>query len=98
MVTSIYGNNDQDDGYVVVDSMEYPSLIKTADQKYLSSYNNTKIAKNYMANLTYHCGSAREFFYGGGEPSSPSQSMTCQWDKTWTPTHELGTEKIKKKN
>ena len=74
--------------------MEYPSLTKTADQKYLSTYNNTKIAKNYMANLTYHCGSAREFFYGGGEPSSPSQSMTCQWDKTWTPTHELGTENL----
>ena len=48
------------------------------------------IAKNYMANLTYHCGSAREFFYED-ESQSVTQSMTCQWDKTWTPTTELGT-------
>ena len=37
-----------------------------------------------MANLTYTCGWAREFVEGGVE-----QSMTCQWNKTWTPTHEL---------
>ena len=43
-----------------------------------------------MANLTYRCGSAREFFYADGS-HSPSQSMTCQWDKTWSPTSYLGT-------
>ena len=42
-----------------------------------------------MANLTYGCGAAREFFYQDGT-QSPTQSMTCQWDKTWTPTPDLG--------
>ena len=50
---------------------------------------NTLIAKNYMANLTYDCGSAREFFYDDGTQAK-TQSMTCQWDRTWTPSAELG--------
>ena len=43
-----------------------------------------------MANLTYYCGDAREFFHSDGS-QSVTQSMTCQWDKTWTPTTQLGT-------
>ena len=78
---------DKDDGYVIVNSIEYPSLTRTENLKLLSTFNNVDIAKNYMANLTYHCGSAREFFNEDGSRSS-SQSMTCQWDKTWT--HQLG--------
>ena len=80
---------DEDDGYVIVNSLQYPSLSRTTDLKLLSTFNNIDIAKNYMANLTYHCGSAREFFVEEGE-SSPTQSMTCQWDKTWSPTSDLG--------
>ena len=80
---------DEDDGYVIVNSLEYPSLSRTTDLKLLSTFNNIDIAKNYMANLTYHCGSAREFFDEEGE-SSPTQSITCQWDKTWSPTSDLG--------
>ena len=33
----------------------------------------------------YRCGSAREFLNNDGESHNPSLSMTCQWDKTWTP-------------
>ena len=42
---------------------------------------------NFLFNR-YHCGSAREFLQSDGS-HSPSQSMTCQWDKTWTPTFTL---------
>ena len=42
-----------------------------------------------MTNLTYNCGSAREFFYAD-DSHDKTQSMTCQWDRTWTPTVELG--------
>ena len=41
-----------------------------------------------MANLTYHCGTAREFKLPDGS-FTPTESMTCQWDKTWTPTSEI---------
>ena len=37
----------------------------------------------------YHCGSAREFHYADGS-QSPSQAMTCLWDKTWSATTQLG--------
>ena len=37
----------------------------------------------------YTCGSAREFLSSSG--SSPTQRMTCRWDRTWTPTHVLHT-------
>ena len=37
----------------------------------------------------YHCGSAREFHYADGS-RSPSQSMSCLWDKTWSATTQLG--------
>ena len=82
-----------DDGTVTVNSLIYPTYpaeIRVTDAVFNSTENNTMIAKNYMANLTYHCGSAREFFYED-ESQSETQSMTCQWDKTWTPTTELGT-------
>ena len=39
----------------------------------------------------YHCGSAREFFYDDKDASEATQSMTCQWDKSWTPSPVLGT-------
>ena len=35
----------------------------------------------------YSCGSAREFL--ADEGSVPTQAMTCQWNRTWTPTHIL---------
>ena len=37
----------------------------------------------------YHCGSAREFHYADGS-QSPSQAMSCLWDKTWSATTQLG--------
>ena len=39
--------------------------------------------------LSYHCGSAREFFYPDGS-QSVSQSMRCHWDRQWRPGTELG--------
>ena len=37
-----------------------------------------------MANLTYNCGSAREFI---GETSVYADlTMTCQWNRSWTPS------------
>ena len=81
-----------DDGTVIVNSLiypTYPSENRITDQVLNSTQNNTLIAKNYMTNLTYNCGSAREFFYAD-DSQDKTQSMTCQWDRTWTPTAELG--------
>merc|ERR1719445_600072 len=50
--------------------------------------NRTLIPRNYMANLTYDCGSAREFVEGDGV-TVKLINMTCQWNKEWTPTHQL---------
>ena len=86
---------EKDDGYVIINSLVYPSLDRTTDLMKKSDYNNTLIPRNYMANLTYSCGAAREFFYKDGT-QSPTQSMTCQWDKTWTPTAELGIVLLRK--
>ena len=41
-----------------------------------------------MANLTYYCGSARKFVQPDREHLD-SISMTCQWNKTWSPDHEI---------
>ena len=81
-----------DDGSVTVNSIIYPTYpsVNRFSEVFISTKNNTELPKNYMANLTYHCGSAREFFYDNGTQAE-TQSMTCQWDKTWTPTTELGT-------
>ena len=40
------------DGTVTVDSVEYPSLVRTENLVLTSLTNNTLLAKNYMANLT----------------------------------------------
>ena len=81
----------KDDGTVTINGLTYPTYpqeIKISNV-WNSSMNNKFIAKNYMANLTYDCGSAREFFYDD-DSQSKTQSMTCQWDRTWTPQVELG--------
>ena len=72
------------DGTVLINSLTYPDFTRTSDLKVNSSTKSGELPRNYMANLTYTCGWAREFVEGGVE-----QSMTCQWNKTWTPTHEL---------
>ena len=77
-----------DDGKITINSLVYPiypTKARTSNLEMNSTQNHLKFANNYMANLTYRCGSAREFFYADGS-HSPSQSMTCQWDKTWSPT------------
>ena len=43
---------ESDDGTVTVNSLEYPSQIRTSNLVLTSKYNTTHIAKNYMANLT----------------------------------------------
>ncbi len=81
-----------DDGTVTINGLIYPTYPvenRISNDVWNSTKNNTLIAKNYMANLTYDCGSAREFFYEDGSQAK-TQSMTCQWDRTWTPTVELG--------
>ena len=41
-----------DDGTIVINSLEYPSLVRTINQKFNSTRNNTLLPRNYMANLT----------------------------------------------
>ena len=53
-----------------------------------TEYNNTELPRNFMANLTYSCGTARRFLLGNGDHQE-LQSMTCQWDKTWSPASSL---------
>ena len=40
-----------DDGTVVINSLEYPSLVRIQDQIVNSTMNNTLLPSNYMANL-----------------------------------------------
>ena len=79
-----------DDGKVVIRSIVYPThpTVNRRDWTKRSTFNNTEIPRNYMANLTYHCGSAREFLLSGGSHTL-TESMTCQWDRTWTPKSEI---------
>ena len=49
---SEYTNRPEYDGTVTVDSLEYPSLVRTEALVLTSLTNNTLLAKNYMANLT----------------------------------------------
>ena len=82
-----------DDGTIVINSLIYPvyPIEERTTNLVLNSTNNFQdFPQNYMANLTYSCGSAREFHYADGS-HSPSQSMTCQWNRVWTPTATLGT-------
>ena len=81
----------KDDGTVTINSLTYPVIpneMRTTDLVKTSEYNNTLIARNYMANLTYHCGSARKFLLSTGGHAD-SQAMSCQWDRRWTPGHTL---------
>ena len=82
-----------DDGTITINSLLYPVYPEETrtTNKVLDSTNNEiyYFPRNYMANLTYQCGSAREFFYSDGSQSA-SQTMTCQWDQSWTPTARLG--------
>ena len=76
------------DGTVTINSLVYPSLTRTRDMiRNSKTSNSSTLPRNYMANLTYTCGSARMFLTSDGEVDD--QNMTCQWDKTWSPTHVL---------
>ena len=74
------------DGTVRVTNLSYPSLQRT-QLTTNSSLPATGLPRNYMANLTYTCGSARRFITDSGPEEE--QSMTCGWDKQWSPTYEL---------
>ena len=83
--------DSQDDGTVTISSLLYPVIpveTRTTNRVERSDYNQSQIAGNYMANLTYYCGSARQFLDSEGN-HQPTQSMSCQWDKSWTPTPSL---------
>ena len=78
----------KDDGTVTINSLLYPVIpveTRTTDLVKKSTYNNTLISRNYMTNLTYQCGSAR-MFLDRDKQHQPSQSMSCQWDKSWSPS------------
>lgn len=75
------------DGTVTINSLVYPALTRTQDMIRNSDVAASTLPRNYMANLTYTCGSARRFIVSS-EPVE-EQSMSCQWDKTWSPTHVL---------
>ena len=49
---SEYSGRPEYDGTVTVNSLEYPSLVRTDNLVLNSLTNNTLLAKNYMANLT----------------------------------------------
>ena len=92
-VSAADGNIYWNDGSVTINSLEYPTYpteARTTNLVNYSNFSNTLIPKNYMANLTYHCGTGREFKLPD-ESHTPTESMTCQWDKTWTPTSTINT-------
>ena len=55
-----YENLPADDGKVVIQSLVYPALAR-ADMTWNSSQAAAAIPRNYAANLTYTCGTARKF-------------------------------------
>ena len=76
---------------MTINGLQYPIIPtenRTTNLTWNSTFDQVAIPKNYMANLTYDCGTAREFLDADGV-HSPTQSMTCQWDKSWTPTPKL---------
>ena len=77
------------DGTVTLKAIIYPNEIEF-EEFHNSSYNNTYIPRNFNANLTYYCGDARHFTYGNDMEPKITQTMICQWDKTWKPTNHLG--------
>ena len=84
-------SDSKDDGTVTINSLVYPvhpSITRINNLVLKSEYNSSFIARNYMANLTYQCGSARKFLDSEGVHLD-SQDLTCQWDKTWTPAPTL---------
>ena len=44
----------KDDGWVKINSMEYPALVVTRDKIVNSSLNNTLLPRNYNATLEYN--------------------------------------------
>ena len=74
------------DGTVTSTSLLYPELERI-ETLFTSATNRSDLPRNYLANLTYSCGAAREFFIGSTELAE--QTMTCLWDKTWSPSNQL---------
>ena len=60
-----YIPSPEDDGKVVIRSLVYPDRIRH-DPVWNSSNHVDTIPRNYMANLTYDCGSARKFIKPDG--------------------------------
>ena len=52
----------ENDGVVFAESLSYPDLTRTSITED-SFYNFSLLPRNYMANLTYQCGAAREFLH-----------------------------------
>ena len=78
------------DGSVKVTSMtDWPSLIRSQNMYNSTTTNSTSLARNYMTNLTYTCGSARRFMTSEGPMEE--QAMTCTWDRVWEPSEDLET-------
>ena len=78
------------DGTVHVRAREYPvvTVLNRTDVIYNSMQtNSTLLPRNYMTNLTYNCGSARNFITEAGPVVETD--MTCQWNRTWTPSELL---------
>ena len=76
-----------DYGKVHIEALIYPNLT---DNGVMTSfmYNHSAMPRNYNANLSYNCGKARHFSLPNG--SFVDQfNMTCQWNKTWSPSNSL---------
>ena len=71
-----------DDGHVIYQSLIYPTLTDNS-ATVNSTVKNIDIPRNYMTNLTYYCGAARQFLTPDGSHVE-SMSATCQWDTTWS--------------
>ena len=54
----------KDDGTVLINSLVYPELTRTKDLLVNSSRDSSLLPRNFDANLTYTCGSARLFNVG----------------------------------
>ena len=62
MLVAIDHFRPENDGVVSAESLSYPDLTRTSITKD-SFYNSSLLPRNYMANLTYQCGAAREFLH-----------------------------------
>ena len=82
-----------DDGQVTFTHQAWPDSQVILGHLNSSAGNNDSIPRNYNAQLSYVCGSAR-MFLGEGNTHVESISITCDWSTLWSPSPSIPWSKL----